>query len=280
MTSIPIVTIHKYNAKPQKTDYAVEVVKQSCFLKNKTYSITDYPVNCKDELFYNVNIEDLGTTEFHKFNDCYEHMSTNLFEFEKVSFNRFFLIKRFMEKYEYSSVFHIDSDVLLYTSVEDCKDFYSSYDFTLTNSACISNSYLSYEMVKDFCEKILKVYELKEKYFWYNDVKHIYTKMQNLKLNGGICDMTFLKHYTTRRECNSTFISGEMTSIITGQTFDHHIKYNNNEYEFENDHKKIKFISGLPYCFNKSLEKNIQFLSLHFQGDAKRYLHKYTTYNV
>ena len=280
MSLIPVITTHKFNTKPQTLDYTSEVVKQSCFFKNKTYAITDYDIDFKDELFCNININELITPDFIKFNQCYEHMSTNPFEFEKISFNRFFLIKRFMEIYKYESIFHIDSDVLLYTNIVECKDFYISYDFTLSKNSCVSNSYLTYDMVADFCEKLLKVYELKERYFWYNDIKKIYQSMQAANKAGGICDMTFLKHYKTRKECNDFYLCGEMTSIIEDKTFDHHIS-DQDDYEFEDNHKKIKFVTGIPFCYNIKLEKDIQFLTLHFQGKStKNIIYKYVTYNL
>ncbi len=277
----PVVTVHSYNAKPQKTDYSAHVIAQSAFCKNYSFSITDYTPNVDVNLRHhtNINFNALKTKDYEVFSTNYVHMSTNPLGFEKAAIAKFFLMREFMHQYKIQRIFHIDSDVLLYDSVSNFTEWYDHYDFTLTHNHQCGNSFFSLEVIEDLCDKILKFYVDKEKYFWFRDCQIIFEKMTASKLNGGISDMTFLKHYKTRKECNSKFTCGEMSEIIDNMRFDHHIRAKDEDYDMINERRAIEFIDEIPHSFNKKLNTNVKFLTLHFGGAAKEYLHEYLTYN-
>ena len=277
--NIPVVTVHSYNAKSQKTDYTSHVLNQSCFLKNLTFSLTDYVpnVSTKIESHTNILFESLKTKEYELFMNNYVHMSTNKQRFEQTAISKFFLLKEFMQKFNFTKIFHIDSDVLLYKNISFFEDYYSHYDFTLTYNQQCGNSFFTLEMLQDLCEKILKIYIDRDKYFWFVDLQKIYERTPPGQ-PGGICDMTILKHYKERKECNSRFTCGEMSEIVDGFRFDHHIRSKDDSYEMDGERRKIEFINNTPNSFNKNLNKHIKYLSLHFGGKAKEYLHEYITY--
>lgn len=277
--SPPVVIICKDNLKPSTQTITEYAIKQSLFYENPTYLLSDFSINIKHEKFQQIPLIELENKDSQNFNTNYIHMSSNHVEFEKTCIWRHIIMKNFMEGINIKKIFHIDYDVLLYCNISDIISYYEHYDFTLSKGQAPSNSFFSIEFYKDFVSKINMMYEQKENHFWFRDLSSIYTNMKKLSLKGGICDMTLLKHYNSRKECNDNYIGGEMTQIVDNKTFDHHIKHGDREYEMENNIKNIKFINNIPYCFNLSLSTNIRFLSLHFQGTAKEYLHEYTTYD-
>ena len=119
-----------------------------------------------------------------------------------------------------------------------------------------------------------------EQHFLFRDFNRIFNDMQKLNKTGGIDDMTLLNHFTTRKECNNKFTCGEMMDIINDTTFDYYIKHTE-DYEIASTLpiKNIIFKEGLPHCYNTTLNKLIQFNSLHFQGKYKELMKDYITYN-
>lgn len=278
---IPVVLIHKFNVKPHKTDYAAHAINQSLFFNNATFSITDYTPDTKsNELHVNLPFEEYITEEYLSFYHNYEHMSTNPVEFEKACFLRFFILKEFMQRNNFNKIFHIDSDVLLYTTIEDHVQRFNT-DFTLSNSQHIANSFLSLNFVQDFCKKIHEVYTKKEDHFWFRDMKKIYNRMSLEGRPGGIVDMSYLEQYKKRNECNELKLTcGEMTEIKDDRVFDFSMKHNKGGFQMKDGVKNITFVDKIPFCYNEELQKNVQFLSLHFLGNTKEILHNYVTYFV
>jgi hypothetical protein len=276
---IPIVLIHKFNIKPQKTDYASHAINQSVFFDNTTFSITDYcPASKLTDKHINLNFKEYVTDDFIMFDNHYVHMSTNPFEFEKACLLRYFILKEFMLKNKFNKIFHIDSDVLLYTKVQDVFDA-EAVDYSLSSEQHIANSLLSLAFIEDFCEKITKAYVDKQKNFWFRYMENIYNKMQKENKRGGINDMTFLQHYKTKKECGNPMLRyKDMNEIIDDCTFDFSMKHDKGKFKMVDGLKAIKFNNGIPFCFNEDLQKYIRFLSLHFLGNTKQVLEKYITY--
>ena len=277
---IPVVLIHRFNVKPQKTDYAAQAIKQSVFFENPTFSITDYtPVADNLSNHTNLSFEEYITGEYMAFNQNYVLLNTNPFEYERLNIGRFFILQEFMLKHNFKKIFHIDSDVLLYTKIQDHAQKFST-DFTLSNSQHIANSFLTIKFVQDFCKKMLKVYEDRESNFWFKDMQKIYERMAKEGRRGGITDMSYLEQYKKRSVCNDLNLTcGEMTEVIDNQTFDFSIKHDVGSYRMKDGLKDIFFNEKVPFCFNEALQKNVQFLSLHFLGNTKEILEKYITHS-
>jgi hypothetical protein len=276
---IPTVIIHFYNAKPQNYDYARHTIKQACAQKNKVFTLMDYVPEVEHSLHQHLNVNELLDTDSMLFVENYVHMSTNYYNFERACMLRLFIMKAFMRKFNYEKIFHIDSDVLLYANIDSIAPNYKNYDFTLTNNQHSANSFFTLPVLEDICEKLLKTYVDKENYFWWRYMTKIYNKMLADNKKGGICDMTFLNHYKTLKECNNKFSCGEMTDIINGCRFDHLIKHSEESFNMREGIKNIEMREKIPFCYNNKLKTEIQFLSLHFQGNTKDKLQDYVTYN-
>ena len=279
---IPVVTLHQYNAKPQKTDYTSHAINQAEHTGNTVYSITDYGPNTNPNLknYTHIPLSELITEEYIVFNEEYIHMSTNPFNFERAAIAKFFLLKEFMQKFNYKTIFHIDSDVLLYTNINEAYSKYDKWDFTLCSSQHCASSFFSLSVIEKLCDGILKTYVDRERYFWYRYIVNIYKKMQENGRNGGISDMLFLEHYKNLKECNTlNHTCGEMNEVNNNCTFYFSMKHNKGGYQMKDGIKDIIFKDKIPFCFNEELQKNIQFMSLHFLGNTKEILENYITYN-
>jgi hypothetical protein len=109
---------------------------------------------------------------------------------------------------------------------------------------------------------------------------------------GGFCDMTLLYYFTNNentfqglRLAHYPYFKDDLTQVFNDEfTFDATIASLGNhlypdDYDSENNIKKIKFIDRKPYCYNKRLKKDIRFVLLHFQGNAKRFINKFLVIN-
>jgi len=226
---------------------------------------------------------DLDNCKFTKyFFEAYQHMSTGGQQFELLCFIRWAAICRITKKLGLSSLFHSDSDNVVYSDMSDVYEKINSPSMALSvpqnqaefrRSASPNVAYWSVEELERFCHYMLDCYldpikyqKLKDKWLWHQ---------QNSK-PGGVCDMTVLWHYA--QETDHTVLT-QLWSNNT--TFDHNINVSSNynslveEYELKNGIKNIKFINNKPHCKNIVTNEEIMFHTLHFQGTAKSLISDY-----
>jgi hypothetical protein len=126
-------------------------------------------------------------------------------------------------------------------------------------------SYWTLEGLEDFTSFCIEAYhnktireQLETKWKWHNDHNK----------PGGVSEMTLLYLWSkdNQKVANSS-------KVINNMTVDHSINtstnYSENEYQMQLEIKKIIFRDGIPYGFNKILNKEIRFLGIHCQGTAK-----------
>jgi hypothetical protein len=230
-------------------------------------------------------VEELRDSQYiSRFVDNYIHMSTNSLEFELFCWLRWFYLLDYMHRNSIKSVVHLDSDVLLFSSLGEIKSYYAdvvtncgyaipaqSFD-SLEWSASAHISYWTVAALEEFCEfaiasfserRYLRLYE--EKWCWH----------QQHHLPGGICDMTTF--YLFWLEQGSAIFN-------LGRQHDRHIFDNNmnsannylpNEFETDREIKKIEFIDGKPMLTATKDSQLVRVHGCHFQGAAKQYIPTY-----
>jgi len=256
--SIPIIFIHKNNSEhlkysftqAQKNDNQVIVLGDE---SNSVYPwIKHYPIH-----------EYKHSSD--KFEPLYEHLSTNGYFVELMCFQRWFILKDFMEGNNIATCLHLDSDVMLYSNAE--KEYYKKFnlfEFTLSHRTCGSNSFITLKGIQNFCDFLVNVYGDKQSYY-YDKIKSHYQVRQKHGLPGGVCDMTLLELYGYLN-CGKI---GEMMHIWNDwSTYDHNINESDQGYSMKNGIKDIIIENGIPYGILPGVGK-IQFNTLHFQGPAK-----------
>lgn len=265
MLDIPVVMI-QFGGQ----SYYAKVIEQAQKCNKDVFAIGDTlpPSNC------NINQYLQGAEEFAS---IYQHLSTNSPKIELMCFQRWFILKEFMEKKGIDVCFHIDTDVMLFTNVGVMWDYYSQFDFTLTHRCCGSSSYFTYRGLSEFCDYLMNFYRNKTSYDYERVAAHYHTRQKH-GLPGGVCDMTLLQHYSYIH-CGKI---GEMMHITNHGVFDHNINEPDQYFKMDKGTKDITFDGDLPFCYQTSTGKQIQFRSLHFQGPAKTLiekLHRFKGYN-
>lgn len=252
--SIPVIVTHLGNH-----EYYRKVIKQAKKYNEKVFAIGD----CEPPSNYNISDYFQSANKFSHF---YEHLSTNSRRIELICFQRWFILKDFMENHGIEISFHIDSDVMLYANTDIEYENFCQFDFTLSHRCCGSNSFFTLKGLKKFCDFLINFYRNKNSYDYDRIAAHYHTRQKH-GLPGGVCDMTLLQHYSYLH-CGKI---GEMMHIINGSTYDHNINEPDQYFRMDKGIKDITFVNGIPHCYQESTGKQIQFRTLHFQGPAKKH---------
>jgi hypothetical protein len=210
-----------------------------------------------------------------QFEAAYRHMSTHSAIFELRCFQRFFVMQRFMQDQGLDSLFHVDSDVLLF---DDLGAFEAEHlkpqsvpcglhmplaQPGYRHSYGPQTSYWTRGAVDDFCNFLVASFEnllpaISKKWAWH----------QETGTAGGICDMALLYLWAKDRSDIANF-----ASVIDGGVFDLNINGGENlvkeEYEIRLGRKHIVFRDGRPWCRSLQSGEWVRFRSLHFQGHIK-----------
>jgi hypothetical protein len=261
---IPVVYVHYGNIPGY--------LKRS--LQNATqYNKTVYLIT--DTRYWQDKVKCISVKKYKKdvdvFESAYTHLSTNSAEFEKICIARWFILRNFMEDQKIDVCYYADSDVMIYDNLSKIYESYSEYDaaFSMSESqenyrwaASASCSYWKIGIINKFCEFVLNAYKSDKKELM--EEKWAYHVNNNLA--GGVCDMTLL--YLFSKEINYYSLS----KIKDQVTFDHNMfdssNYYINEYEMEQKQvdgpylKKIEWINGQPYGFNKMTGGKVRFVVL------------------
>lgn len=209
------------------------------------------------------------------FEDSYVQMSSYSRAFDMGCFKRFFIIRQVMVEKDLDSLFHIDSDVLLF---EDLRRFEQDilkpagvacglhmprHQPSMRMSFGAHTSYWTRPAIEDFCDFLGRIYrdlpsEVHDKWRWHQDNK----------VSGGICDMTMQYLWARNRNDVTNF-----AAPIADGVFDFNVNTGENlvpdEYRTRFGKKAVFFRNGLPFCDATDGSSARRFRSLHFQGSAK-----------
>lgn len=222
--------------------------------------------------------DELTSPVYQDFLKVYTQMSSYNAEYDLLIFERFFALREWMKSNHTKEAWMLDSDVI---SFGNCSEKYSKYlqnsiaalsipqhqEKDYTWAAFGHNSYWTLEGITSFTDFCIETYStnlsvLQEKYEWH--IKN--------NIPGGVCEMTLL--YLWAKERTDVLNTAH---VYNGITIDNWItssgNFDLNEYPVTlGGIKHIRFKEGVPYSFNQKLGKDVAFLSLHFQGSAKKYM--------
>jgi hypothetical protein len=262
---IPVVLIHKGSQ-----EYLKYAILQALKSGNEVFLIgtPDASDIVEDDNFYFFDMADYSEG-FDSFQSNYVHLNTTPKDFEIFCFHRWFILKNFMNTAVLKNVFYIDSDVMLYANVNHEWEKFSQYHMTLAHRTAAVCSFMTIKGLENFVSMVEHIYSHKKGYD-FNKIHSHFTVRQAHGLGGGVCDMTLFEYFHYHSEFGGgPGRVGEMMEIIDGTTYDHNINAADQDFEFENGKKNIKFLDGIPYCKSLHLDENIYFNSLHCQGGAK-----------
>lgn len=225
----------------------------------------DKAISLNNQFFKDIKI--IKENNYIKFEKIYKHMSSNHYGFELFCFIRYFLILNYVKENKIEKFIYSDTDAIFF-------DFFD-FDSFLGSSACVACkpedqdfydhivsahfSIWTRQGLESFCDFLMNTYSnnidiLKPKWEW-----HLKTK--NL---GGICDMTLLYHWYKE--------SKNLLNVNNKNTFDRNINTSDNnkrnEFQTNGSIKQIKIIQNRAVGKN-SINEDVNFIGLHFQGNAK-----------
>ena len=219
-----------------------------------------------------------------RFREAYVHTHSGNREWELFCFLRWFCLLDYMEENRTESALYLDSDVLLYSSIEEIANAYNapqlqcglsiprqsfeSYHWHVSGHA----SYWTRESLKQFCdfatrsfseEKYLAMY--REKWAW----------NQRTGKPGGVSDMTAL--YLFWLESKDSIVN--FAEVSNGTVFDHNMNIPLNgeedEYVMAGARKHIDFVDDKPVLTRRTTGDKIRAHELHLQGGAKNFIPLY-----
>jgi len=260
---------------------------KSCLLKARQYNPTtpiiligDAENRCLLDIMPDLIhiIPDPDDPDILSFTKNYKHRSTEKASFELICFLRWFFVRDVMKRYNIKRCLHIDSDVLLFCDVWQAGEIFQQYGMTLaswgdTNYLMGHTCYINdFYLLDKFCNMLIDHFSNPEKVRLLDE---LYEVLRKKKEYAAISDMSLLKLFAAT---NPKSI-GNVSDIINDSTFDNRLSsceggYVANSRLFKKEMKKIFFKNRIPYCRNKTLQKNIRFHSIHFHGNMK-YMMKY-----
>lgn len=279
----PIVIMHR-----GASDYLKWAIKQAK-LNNDHVVLLGDPSNEHFRTLCDFEYLDrLDNAYSRKFAGLYEHMSTNNYKFELMCIDRWFVLLEYMVQKSIDCVVHLDSDVMVYTNLDDTVKTYLKgnlmcyhvieQDYSAMRwVAGAGFSFWTREGLALFCDYILDQYtsgigELRNKWKWHLDTGR----------RGGICDMNllylfFLKNREQIR--NLAHISDDETycfdlNLASGANY-YPDEYRIRRTFFGDFIKEITFTGKQPYGYNLRLKKKVAFHSLHCQGKYKILMYSY-----
>jgi hypothetical protein len=232
-----------------------------------------------------VPFESLRDRNSDTFRSRYHHMSDTGHEFELFCWLRWFYLLQYMRRERVQSVLHLDSDVLLCSSLDEIGRNYSN---TMSDCGflipkqdhnsfmwCASGhvSFWTIDLLEQFCAFCLN--SLRQ-----GEYQELYRQKWNWHLAnqepGGICDMTTLYFFWREREARITNLAVAQNGNVFDMLISSGFNYCEDEYVTRSGKKEVRFIDRHP-CLRRNDENRnpVRVHALHFQGGAKQYIPYY-----
>ncbi|WP_300377878.1 hypothetical protein [Brachyspira sp.] len=189
---------------------------------------------------------------------------------------RWIIIKDFMKEYKINECLHIDSDILIFSNLDEALKPFYNYDISLANKLALTMYIRDVKVLEEFSKYLLLKYtdenEInKLKNMYYNDPYRV-----NNGVAGTISDMDISRDFFS----NTNLSVGNLSEIKDDSVFDFGIVYGSPNFEMlkkdKYEMKKIFFENDIPFCnYNdENINKKIRFHSLHCLTWSKIYIKK------
>ena len=219
------------------------------------------------------------------FRASYRHMSTNSQHFEMLCWLRWFYLLEYMKTSGRRAVFHMDSDVLMHSSVGEidrthgsalCDVAYLIPDQRFESLNWTASAHMSYwtvEVLEAFCAFILRSFQPGELLDQYRQKWHHHTEND---VAGGVCDMTTLYLFARAQGGDVANLSRVMNQSV----FDDNVSLGGNhadgKYLMEDGIKRIHFAGSAAYfTTSDDAQSAVKAHAIHFQGAAKQHMQTY-----
>ena len=266
---IPIIFVHKGNPY-----FLYSVLKQAKHTNpNSEIILLGDETNRSFSFVRHFNINDYFDSA-RNFAKVYQHHSPNPFGYELFCFQRWFVLKDFVEKELGSDAqfFYCDTDTLLFENLSTEFLKYNKYDMTICRTGTPCFTFFNVGVINKFVEFIFNRFATTEG----KQMISAYVKDLNMKKRRyGISDMTAFSAY------EHTFPTLVLRVDLPkdGYCFCHNIQDKIDGYLMEGQYMKIMQKSGFPYGLYLENKQWVRFIGIHFQGGAKKIMYKYLPFS-
>ena len=267
MKPLPILFVHTGNSNI--IAYALNQAKH--FNPDSEIILLGDESNCwvKNQGFTHACVSDYSEMS-EKFSGVYFHMSPNPVGYERFCFQRWMVMKEYLNSREDIEAFiYLDTDVLLYTDVTEYRERYlQGIDITVCRDQGPQYTFLTRKSVSDLADYMFKSYAEEEKL---EKIKNYYNEyFVEGGRYGGICDMTLFEWFAKSQKFFDT------NTMVDNGLFDNSVNQSEG-FENHNKRKKIVIKDSKAYGFKQGNSNPVTFYGLHFQGKAKWFMYRYYT---
>ena len=209
------------------------------------------------------------------FERAYKHRSPNPYNYELFCLKRWFVALEFLSKNNFSECFCVDSDAMVYEDLEKARPFLAGKGFSVIRFtgefAGPQCCYFTREALERYCRFILKMYG--EDFF---KLEEIYEGFQKKGYVSGLSDMVLLAEFCKQNQ--GKFVDFDY-SPERDFCFDENfgISYG---FECGAKGKAVNMKDGVPFVKRLDTGAQIKFFMLHFQGNWKPYMKKYSALSL
>lgn len=204
----------------------------------------------------------------------FTNYSTNSREFELFCISRMFYAQALLDILSCDSCFHLDSDCALLTDINSVRfsshialSVYSEFGNSLRMAASVHNALITQAYLRRFTELAEEIYVQGTGFGLIADKIRFHQQNQ---IEGGVCDMTL--HCILSKEMSVQ----NLGAAFDGQVFDYRFGSGEgnelqSQYAMDSGHKVLRRENGDVYI--RDLRGPwIKLLSIHFQGDSKKFV--------
>lgn len=268
MSELPIMIFHQGNQR-----YVKDVIRQAEKWNQQVWLLGD--VTNRSYAKHWADSTQIQSELFHRFLQCYVHMSTRSYQAEMFCFESHFKYYEFAKSKGWKKFLTLDSDVLVYQHFDT--EEYAGCDAAFGwnekqgQYGWAGNPYVAFwtiEAMEDFLQYCIWIYNnaperLSEKWHFH----------QQQQVPGGICDMTLFWLW----KADTDYKISNNTCVQNGTVYDQNIgspdNFHQEEYQMSRWYamKKIHFKGGCPYLQTQE-GKRVRAKVLHCLGTNKKYI--------
>ena len=202
-----------------------------------------------------------------KLREVYLHLSSNSPKFEIFCLERWFVLRDFLHQRQLGSVWHFDSDVLVYEDLSGEDTRIASVDFSYSKISGHS-AYFRINALDQLCSFILENYHAEPQTRW---LQASYEESLAANDPDGISDMFFIRKFTKIEGMRSVDFFAQAAGV---PVFDSNIRFSEG-YEMDGDLKRITFRDQQPHALEITTQQLQRFATLHFQYSAKQQMPRF-----
>ena len=206
------------------------------------------------------------------FEAAYVHLSLETFEFEQFCFSRWFLLRDYVVDKKLEAVWHLDSDVMLYTSLAEEEDWIKHYDAAYCHAGVPAVLYITATTLHRFCDFILDLYTQRLPYL-HNCFENYKEKNPGI-VWGGITDMHAFWLFAKEERADVADISRVQNGAVFDQDIHQHQGF---VMDASRGEKLVRWQGKQPYFVGATNKLVTRANSLHWASSARKTMHRYYT---